>query len=234
MIKIVSLASSSKGNCHYITDGSSPLFLDAGISVKEIRQGLPVSVADITAALITHEHKDHCKAVPDLMRAGVDIYMSEGTRAAVGVTGHRAKVVKSREQFTVGTWQILPFEAEHDCAEPLGFLLASGGEKLLYLTDSYYCRYRFQGLTRIMLECNYSADILAANVAAGHVPHELKKRLIKSHFSLENVKNFLKRNDLSKVKEIHLIHLSDGNSDAARFKREIQELTCKPVLVADA
>jgi phosphoribosyl 1,2-cyclic phosphodiesterase len=75
-------------------------------------------------------------------------------------------------------------------------------------------------------------DILQENVAAGLVPTELKNRLMKSHFSLANVKEFLRANDLSRVQEIWLIHLSDGNSDAARFKREIQELTGKMVYVA--
>ncbi len=75
-------------------------------------------------------------------------------------------------------------------------------------------------------------DILRANIEAGLVPVELKNRIIQSHFSLENVKKFLQANDLSQVREIWLIHLSDDNSDADRFKREIQELTGKPVYVA--
>ena len=49
---------------------------------------------------------------------------------------------------------------------------------------------------------------------------------------MANVKEFLRANDLSKVEEIHLLHLSDGNSDEARFKREIQELTGRVVMVA--
>ena len=57
------------------------------------------------------------------------------------------------------------------------------------------------------------------------------KRVIDTHFALEDVKEFLKANDLSKVKEIYLIHLSDGNSDAEQFKREIQELTGKTVFI---
>jgi phosphoribosyl 1,2-cyclic phosphodiesterase len=101
----------------------------------------------------------------------------------------------------------------------------------LYATDTYYIRYRFRGLTHIAVECNYSMDILRANIEAGLVEPALKKRILKSHFSLEHVKEFLKANDLSKVQEIWLLHLSDGNSDAGRFKREIQELTGKMVFV---
>ena len=70
------------------------------------------------------------------------------------------------------------------------------------------------------------------HVEAGLVPKKLKSRILKSHFSLENVKEFLKANDLSKVQEIWLLHLSDGNSDAERFKRETQEISRKPVYIA--
>jgi hypothetical protein len=61
-----------------------------------------------------------------------------------------------------------------------------------------------------------------------------KKRLLTSHFSLENVVKFFHANDLSACRCIHLLHLSAENSDAALFKRTIQEATGKPVLVADA
>lgn len=227
------LASGSKGNCYYVTDGATPLLLECGIPFSEIRRGLKFGVANLAGVLLSHEHLDHAKAVRDVARAGVDIYASRGTIEGLGLTGHRLRVIRAREQCRLGTWTILPFETEHDAAEPLGFLLASrAGEKLLYATDTYYVRYRFRGLTHIMVECNYALDILRANVAAGLVPAELKNRLLRSHFSLENVKEFLRANDLSRVQEIWLLHLSDGNSDAARFKRDVQELTGKPVYVA--
>ena len=111
-------------------------------------------------------------------------------------------------------------------------MLASGGEKLLFITDSFYCRYRFAGLTRIMIECNHSYEILNRNVESGALPQAMEKRLMQSHFSLERVKEFLQANDLSRLQEIHLLHLSDGNSDAVQFKREIQQLAGKPVYIA--
>jgi phosphoribosyl 1,2-cyclic phosphodiesterase len=176
---------------------------------------------------------DHSKAVKDIMRAGIDCYMSAGTAEALGISGHRLHIIKAKQQFKIGSWTILPFETQHDARDPLGFLLANqDGEKLLYATDTYFIRYRFQGLTHIMIETNYSMDILRANVEAGLVGPALKTRIMKSHFSLENVKKFLQANDLGKVQEIWLLHLSDNNSDCERFKREIQELTGKPVYVA--
>lgn len=168
------------------------------------------------------------------MRAGINIYTSAGTAAARGLSGHRLKVINALEKFTIGTWTILPFDIQHDVEEPLGFLLAnSAGDKLVFLTDTYYCRHRFSGLTHIMVECNYSRDIVNERVAAGHLHPAQKKRLLRSHFSLENVKEMLKVNDTRNVEEIWLLHLSDGNSDAERFKKEIQETTGALVRVAD-
>lgn len=233
MIDIKVLASSSRGNCYKITDGVTPLLLECGIPWKEIKRGLEFNTSEIAGCLITHEHKDHCKAIEDVMKAGIDCYSSRGTIEAMGASGHRIRTIKAQEQFKIGTWTILPFETQHDAAEPVGFLMQNeSGEKLLYATDTYYLKYRFKGLTHIMIECNHAADILKDNVEAGLVPMELKNRLMKSHFNLHNVKEFLRANDLSKVQEIWLIHLSDGNSDAERFKREIQELTGKVVYVA--
>lgn len=229
---IQAFSSGSKGNCYHITDGSTRILLEAGISFKETQKRLNFQLSGISGVLITHEHGDHAKAVKDIVKSGIDCYMSQGTKDSLGIESHRIKVVKSKEQLKLGTWTILPFQAEHDAAEPLGFLLASGSEKLLYITDSFYCRYNFTGLTHMMVECNYSPDILKANVESGKIPTALKNRLLKSHFSLPNVKEFLRANDLSKVQEIWLIHLSDGNSDAERFKREIAELTGKVVYIA--
>ncbi|MGF7429605.1 MBL fold metallo-hydrolase [Thermoanaerobacterium thermosaccharolyticum] len=234
MIDIKVLASGSKGNCYRVTDSITLLIIEAGIPYKEIQRKLNFKISEIAACLITHEHKDHCKAVKDVIKAGIDCYMTQGTKEAIELDGHRIKVIKPKQQFKVGSWTILPFETQHDAVEPVGFLLANqAGEKLLYATDTYYIKYRFKNLTHIMVECNYSISILKDNVEKGIIEAELKNRLFRSHFSLENVKEFFKANDLSKVKQIWLLHLSDNNSDAERFKREIQELTGKEVYIAE-
>lgn len=228
------LASSSAGNCYLLSDGSTALLLEAGIPLKKIREGIGFRLSEIAGCLVSHEHADHAKAAADVMKAGVDVYASRGTVESLGLSGHRVHPVRSREQFRLGTWNVLPFEVEHDAAEPLGFLLASeSGEKLLYATDTYYIRYRFLGLTHIAIECNFSIEILNQNIMEGRVPAAMKPRLLRSHFSLEHVKEFLLANDLSRVQEIWLLHLSDTNSDADLFKREIQELTGKQVFIAE-
>ena len=159
--------------------------------------------------------------------------MSQGTAGLWEYQGIGC-VAAAKYLFEIGTLMIMPFETQHDADQPLGFLVSStrACEKLLYATDTYYIRYRFPGLTHIMVECNYIRDILEDNVSAGLVPLALRDRLIESHFSLENVKKFLEANDLRTVRGIWLIHMSETNCDPVRAKREIQELTGIPTYIA--
>lgn len=227
------LASSSAGNAYVADGGHSRLLLECGLRFEDIRRGLGHQVSGLAGCLLSHEHNDHARAVRELVRAGVDIYASRGTLEALGLTGHRAKAVRALEQFTLGTWTVLPFEAVHDAAEPLGFLLASdAGVKLLYATDTAYIKYRFRGLTHLAVECNYSDELLRQSVEAGTIPPFVRRRILRNHMGLERLIDFLAANDLDCVEEIWLLHLSDGNSDAEEFARTVRRATGKPVRIA--
>lgn len=232
-MEIKVFASGSSGNCYQISDGKTTLLLDAGIPIKAIQIGCDYKVGKLDGCLITHAHKDHSKAADGLARLGVDVYASAGTIEACGLVGHRVHAIKPLEEITIGTFTVLPFDVEHDAPEPLGFLLTSThtGEKLLYFTDTYYIKYRFNGLNYIMAECNYSKEALQRSVDAGYVNLDMAKRLFKSHMSLEHLLDLLKANDLSQVKQIYLLHLSSNNSDEILFKSEVQKLTGTEVYI---
>lgn len=233
MINIKTLASGSKGNAYLIDDGVSQLLIECGIKYKDIQVALNFDTKRVVGCLLSHEHKDHSKGLKDVLRAGIDVFMSRGTAEAEGIKHHRINIVENKKQFKVGTFTILPFDVEHDVNEPFGFLIANEqGDKLLFATDTYYIKYKFTGLTHLMIECNYSQTILDDNINTGVVPQVMKRRLMQSHFSLENVIEFLKANDLSKVDEIHLLHLSDTNSNETEFKNKIERVTGKRVIIA--
>lgn len=232
-MQIKVLASGSSGNAYIVSDGRTTLLLDAGIPLKAIQVGTNFTVRKIAGAFITHSHQDHSKAAKDLARYGVSIYTSRGTIEACGLTGHRLHPVKALQEITVGTFKVLPFDVEHDAPEPLGFLFASTatGEKLLYFTDTYFVRYRFNGLTHIMAECNYTQDGVDRSIAAGYIPVEMVPRLVKAHMSLEHLLEMLKANDLRQVRQIYLLHLSANNSEEQRMKEEVQRQTGAEVYV---
>lgn len=205
------------------------LAIECGLRFAELRRALDFRASELCGCLLSHEHKDHSCGASDLARAGIDVYASAGTLAALGLSGARFHTVKVHETFTVGPWTVYPFDITHDAAEPLGFFLGhENGERLLYASDTPYLKYRFNGLTVIAVECNYEATVLQES----ELPQSVKRRIVHSHFSLEYVLEFLQANDLSRLREIHLLHLSDGNADAVRFKAEVQKATGVAVYVA--
>jgi len=234
MIKFTPIASGSSGNCYHLTDGHTQILLECGLPFKKIRRALNFNTSSLSAILVSHSHLDHSRAAKEAARAGINVMSSQATLDALGLSGHRFHTITAREQFQLGTWTVLPFETVHEGekGDTLGFLLASGDERLLFLTDSCYCPVRFSGLNVIAVECNYVDDLLDDNVRAGGVDRSLRKRIKASHMSLSTLKDFLEVNDLSRVRAIYLLHLSDGNSDAERFKKEVEETTGKPVYVA--
>lgn len=235
MITVKCLASGSSGNSYAIDDGESVLLLEAGIPAKRMMTGYIELLPRVAGCLITHEHMDHAKGAADVARKGIDLYATAGTFYELdGIDRpYRKHVVQIGNQFHIEGWEVLPFETKHDCQEPCGYLIYShvAKEKLLFATDTFYIPNIFKDLNIIMLECNYSLSILNKSIKAGRVPEQLKSRLMRSHFSLEHVKEFLAANDLNAVRQIYLIHLSGNNSNPTEFKKEIQRQTGKMVTV---
>jgi phosphoribosyl 1,2-cyclic phosphodiesterase len=221
------LASSSRGNCYLVeSDGAASLLLECGIPIKRIREGLNFGLSRLAACFVSHGHGDHSKAVPDMLKAGVDVYLPREAAEAIGIdTHHRAHIIKGGHQESVDGWTVLPFDLHHD-AQAVGFLVADpDGDKLLFVPDTAFVQNRFQGVNLIAVECNYVADILSANIQRGSIPQVVGRRVRRSHMSLDTVIGFLKANDLSRCREIWLLHLSDGNSNEEIMRRRVQEET---------
>ncbi|QIB26071.1 MBL fold metallo-hydrolase [Caloranaerobacter azorensis] len=233
-MKLKILGSSSSGNCYLLQNKTETLVLECGVKWNEVKKALNFNMTNICGCLITHEHKDHCKYIKDVLKAGIDIYSTKGTLKALKIDSHRSHVIEYLKPFKVGGYSILPFQTKHDCEEPVGFLIQHEDMgTLLFATDTYYLEYKFENLNHILVECNYSLDILNKNIEAGKIHPAFKNRVLQSHFEFDNVKNFLKANNLAQVANIVLLHLSNDNSDSARFKTEIEKLTGKLVHIAD-
>lgn len=238
-MKLKVLGSSSKGNCYLLQNENETLIIEAGIPFKDIKIALDFNLKNIVGCLITHEHRDHSKAVKDIMKSGINVWMSEGTMLALNDKKsndfHRFPLLcEAFAQFKLGGFTIMPFDVHHDVAEPLGFLINHKDMgTLLFATDTCYLEYRFKELTNILIECNYSEKILLKNMANGSINDSTGVRIASTHMSFENCKEMIKANDNPNLKNIVLLHLSDGNSNAKEFKEQIHELTNKAVYVAD-
>jgi phosphoribosyl 1,2-cyclic phosphodiesterase len=234
-MKLTVINSNSAGNCYLLENSQEALIIECGVAIARIKQALNFDLSKVAGCVVSHEHLDHCKSVNDLLNAGIDVYASPGTHGAMNTAGHhRALCISPGEMKRIGKFEVKAFDTKHDCAEPLGFLIRHEQTGvILFLTDSYYSEYRFDGLNNIIIEANHCQDILDRRLASGANPKFLRDRVITSHMNLKTCKELLQANDLTQVNNVLLIHLSDGNSDAKRFQREIQEATGKVVWIAD-
>ena len=240
-MEIEVLGTGSSGNCYKVKIGKATLLLECGLPYRVIQKKLNFKVSEIDACLISHEHMDHAKATKDLMKAGVDCYMTKGTAEALGVSGHRLKTFRSFEKARYYSEEIervivLPFEAVHDVAEPVSYYIKTYSkydkeESLVFVTDTAYMKYKIPACDVLMIECNYVKSVLDEKVEQGKINVNLRNRIVKNHMSLETLVEALKSADLSRTKKIYVLHLSDGNSNEEMIKRQIQEVSgCEVVI----
>lgn len=232
MLEFHAHASGSGGNFYTATDGHASLGIECGIRFQDIRKALDFSVSSLDGVLISHAHGDHSLAAKDLLRAGVDCYASEETWEQLGVVDHRARVLMPLKQAPVGPWLVLPFEAVHDCIGTLGFMvMGPSGKKLLFLTDTLYSPYRFSDCHLLAIECNHSLALMRENASTGVIGRDRYRRTASTHMSLERLLKMLAANDLSKVEQIYLLHLSGSNSNEVAFKSMVERATGRPVTI---
>lgn len=236
MITFRSLASSSLGCCYHLScPGNDPLLIEAGISFKQIRQALNFKTSQLAGCLISHAHGDHCKGVTELAKSGTEIYASSQTLYQFNkAPNHRLNVIQHEKPVQIGMWMVTPFDVVHDLVGTLGFVIDSPlGDRLLFLTDSMYAPHPIPGMTHIAIECNFDPEILKENTARGSIDPSRYARTHMTHMSLPTCLAFLEANDLSKVQEIHLLHLSSANSDAIEFQKAVHRKTGIPCKIAE-
>ena len=218
-----SIASSSKGNAYVVSDGDTTLLMECGLPIKELQKRLGYRLTGITACLVSHEHQDHAKSAAQLLKRGVPVYMSYGTAEKHKDNMDTARIIQAGEELVFGALRVKAFRTFHNTPEPLGFLIwdVRTGERLLFAVDTANLAVQAEGLTRIAVECNYEESLLQRSE---RIPDKLKERIRHSHFEIDDVIRWLKKQDLSKVLTVYLLHLSAANSRVgawqARFTRE--------------
>lgn len=228
------LGSSSRGNCYLLRSEMSGevLAIEAGVDFKRVLQAIDFQVSSLVGCCITHEHGDHARCAADFAAYGVPLIMTQGTASGIRNTRRAVKAIhnptKCRfgQRLQAGGFTILPFHVQHDAEEPCGYLIRHKEcGSVLFATDTYFLRYTFDGLNHIMLECNYDERILEARRAQGLVSDAQARRIVLSHMSLSTCIDTLLANDLSHVRTITLLHLSDDNSNEQKFVERVRTVT---------
>ena len=235
-MKLKVLGSSSAGNGYILDNGKEALIIEAGTPMSAVKKAVNYDIKRIVGCLISHEHGDHAKNAKLYKYHGITIYASRGTLGALGINPNDGyvKVSYFSSSFKAGNFIISPFQIHHDSAEPYGYVIYHEETgNILFVTDTCFLEYKFTGLNNIMIECNYRKDILDENYKSGLIPKKQRDRTIESHMDYDTCLRVLKDNDLSRVYNIVLIHLSDKNSNAVEFQRGIYEATGKNVFIAE-
>lgn len=236
-MKLKVLGSSSSGNCYLLTAaGGETLVIEAGIRFDKVKKALGYDLSRVVGCIVTHEHGDHARYVHDFINACIPVLMSDGTFNALGIPLQwNVHPVQPFTKNDVGPFQVMPFPVQHDAAEPFGYLVRHPEcGSVLFATDTYYLRYRFNGLSNILIECNYRIDLLRRNQQAGRIDHKRYERTIESHMSYGTCIETLLANDITRVNNIVLIHLSADNSHALEFAEGIAKAANKQnVFVAE-
>lgn len=233
-MRFEALASSSAGNAYIVSDRETRILLECGLSRRKLQQLSGFRLSDITACVVSHEHKDHSRCVADLIAGGMPVYMSEGTAVALGLEGNAleaAEAVEHQKQITVGSIDIVPFATFHDAKEPLGFLFRSrlDGDILAFATDTVNLNYRFPGVNILAIEANFDKYILER---CQRMPEKTRHRVINTHMEIEVLCDYLRRLDLSACREIYLLHLSDATSHEGHFINKVCRAVPRHVRVA--
>ena len=224
-MRVLNIASGSSGNATYIGTEHTHILIDAGISRKRITEGLAkaqLSLEDLDAILITHEHIDHISSLGVLERTRpIPIYATKGTIEGIlscPLLGDYPKDlfidINPEVPFQVGEMSLKALSISHDAADPVCYRFAHEGHSGAIVTDlgtfdvsliSQLCNLDF-----LMLEANHDKRMLEV----GPYPYPLKQRILgeRGHLCNEDAGGFLSRILHDKMKQIVLGHLSRENN----------------------
>ncbi len=221
-MKFVSLISGSGGNSTLISDGKTNLLIDCGASGKQIEKSLldaGVSIREINAVLITHEHSDHTKGIGVLSRRyGFPLYATERTLSSIKNVGEidpdLKRSITAYKDFEIGTIGISPFSIHHDAADPVGYSFFIDNSKYTIATDTGHISddllAAISGSRSIILESNHDVEMLRC----GPYPFHLQQRILSDygHLSNETASEVALKLVKSGTEHIMLGHLSEHNN----------------------
>ena len=219
MFKCCSLYSGSSGNSFLISDNNTNILIDAGVSARKILDALcsiNVSINEINAILITHEHIDHTKSVAMLsLKYNIPVFATNKTWKMI--KNDKIKdihIFKIDEEFTINDLTILPFSTPHDAADPCGFKISNGKKSICIATDLGFVTPKifnhFSDCSFLMLEANYDPNILKVS----KYPYLLKQRINGKlgHLSNSNAGETIAKLAKCNLEQALLIHLSKENN----------------------
>jgi len=214
------LGSSSSGNTTLVSDGSTHILVDVGLSGREtVRRLGEIGMApeDISAIVVSHEHGDHCRGVgPFVKTLDIPVFIADGAieNSKIIMDSSKRQSIVAGNTFDVYGIQFTGFSVPHDAADPLGFIVEKDGIKVGIALDLGYMSNlvleRLKGCDGIILESNHDVRMLKA----GPYPWAIKQRVMsrRGHLSNDSVAKFLENDFDGYAAHVVLAHLSKQNN----------------------
>lgn len=216
------LSSGSKGNCTFITDGTTKILLDAGLCCRDIESKLNdigESISSLDGILITHEHSDHIKGLKVLAnKVDIPVYSHIKTLNAIDyslATSLRKYALNDFDNgFYIKSMFVQPFRISHDTVYPVGYSLTNGKNKITSVTDlgviSPNIIANAKGSDIVVIESNHDEEMLKNS----RYPERLKRRIAGrlGHLSNKNASEFIKELIINGTKQFILAHISEENN----------------------
>jgi phosphoribosyl 1,2-cyclic phosphodiesterase len=193
-VRLTILGSGSSGNCAYLETDETRVLIDAGFSLRQIRQRLATIgrvPENLTGILVTHEHSDHVQSLPALSgKLGIPVYCNRPTQEAVeyqSKTRLTCRLFETGASFEVGDIMVETFTIPHDAQDPVGFLLRTSAGNIGFLTDLGHTTRlvleRIRPAHALVLEANHDVKMLQD---CPRRPWSLKQRILGRHGHLSN------------------------------------------------
>lgn len=211
-MKLTVLGSGSSGNCYLLHNDKECLVIEAGVPVIDVKKALDFQISKIAGVVVSHEHKDHAKYVSEYPKVGIPVFKPY-------------EIVAAPVNY-LGNFEIRHFSVVHD-VECYGFLITHKEfGRLLFTTDTEYIKYRFKNLNHVLVEANYSKDLISEYHKA------LGDRVKLSHMEINTTCDFLRTNNNPNLYNVVLLHLSDHTSNEQQFMDKVKKVVNCNVYVA--
>jgi phosphoribosyl 1,2-cyclic phosphodiesterase len=227
-LRVVPLASGSRGNATLVEAGVTRLLVDAGVSARSLArrlEGQGVAPRSLAAILLSHEHQDHASGAEAFSRRhGVPVVCSAATLAALDRSpDHLAEWIALPEAapLELGDFRIEAFPLPHDAARPVGFVLRAAGLRVALATDFGHATTliveRLRGANAFLIESNHDELMLRD----GPYPWQLKQRVAgrMGHLSNVDAADLLQRVADDACQAVVLAHLSEHNNTPELARR---------------
>lgn len=217
-----------------IQAGGTRILLDAGITVLQLQKRLSkfrVSLSDLDAVFLTHEHGDHARGAYLLSkRFGVPVIANPATLTVLSREMDAPlnwQTIDTGETRIVGDLLVESFPTSHDAVDPVGYNIHHRNFKVSFLTDTGVVDEstlgKIEGANLAIVEANHDVERLIN----GPYPEFLKRRILSDmgHLSNEAAADLILQHLSSSryPSTIWLAHLSETNNSPRMARRYVQK-----------